>query len=337
MIIVMQKNATEEQIKKVCEVVENAGLGVHVSKGMDVTVIGVIGDRRKLQDKPIELLEGVEKTVPIMEPYKLASRSFKPESTVVKVGDVEIGSNNFVIIAGPCAVESEEQLIETAQIVKRCGAKILRGGAYKPRTSPYSFQGIGEEGLKILAKAKEITGLPVVTEVMSQDAVKLVSQYADILQIGARNMQNFQLLKEVGKTGKPVLLKRGIAATIEEWLNAAEYIMNEGNFNVILCERGIRTYEPMTRNTLDISAVPIIKHISHLPVIVDPSHGTGSWRWVAPMSRAAMAAGADGLMIEVHPNPKEALSDGPQSLNPEKFENLCQELKTLAPIMGRTL
>ncbi|MGB9839056.1 3-deoxy-7-phosphoheptulonate synthase, partial [Thermovenabulum sp.] len=287
MIIVMQKNATEEQIKKVCEVVENAGLGVHVSKGMDVTVIGVIGDRRKLQDKPIELLEGVEKTVPIMEPYKLASRSFKPESTVVKVGDVEIGSNNFVIIAGPCAVESEEQLIETAQIVKRCGAKILRGGAYKPRTSPYSFQGIGEEGLKILAKAKEITGLPVVTEVMSQDAVKLVSQYADILQIGARNMQNFQLLKEAGKTGKPVLLKRGIAATIEEWLNAAEYIMNEGNFNVILCERGIRTYEPMTRNTLDISAVPIIKHISHLPVIVDPSHGTGSWRWVAPMSRAA--------------------------------------------------
>lgn len=337
MIIVMQKNATEEQIKKVCEVVENAGLGVHISKGTDVTVIGVIGDRRKLQDKPIELLEGVEKTVPIMEPYKLASKSFKPESTVVKVGDVEIGSNNFVIIAGPCAVESEEQLIETAQIVKRCGAKILRGGAYKPRTSPYSFQGIGEEGLKILAKAREITGLLVVTEVMSTDAVKLVSQYADILQIGARNMQNFQLLKEAGKTGKPVLLKRGIAATIEEWLNAAEYIMNEGNFNVILCERGIRTYEPMTRNTLDISAVPIIKHISHLPVVVDPSHGTGSWRWVAPMSRAAMAAGADGLMIEVHPNPKEALSDGPQSLNPEKFEHLCQELKTLAPVMGRTL
>ncbi|KYO65513.1 3-deoxy-7-phosphoheptulonate synthase [Thermovenabulum gondwanense] len=337
MIIVMQKNATEEQIKKVCEVVENAGLGVHISKGTDVTVIGVIGDRRKLQDKPIELLDGVEKTVPIMEPYKLASRSFKPESTVVKVGDVEIGSNNFIIIAGPCAVESEEQLIETAQIVKKCGAKILRGGAYKPRTSPYSFQGIGEEGLKILAKAREITGLPVVTEVMSTEAVKLVSHYADILQIGARNMQNFELLKEAGKTGKPVLLKRGIAATIEEWLNAAEYIMNEGNFNVILCERGIRTYETMTRNTLDISAVPIIKHISHLPIIVDPSHGTGSWRWVAPMSRAALAAGADGLMIEVHPNPKEALSDGPQSLNPEKFEHLCRELKTFAPIMGRTL
>jgi len=337
MIIVMQKNATEEQIKKVCEVVENAGLGVHISRGTDVTVIGVIGDRRKLQDKPIELLDGVEKTVPIMEPYKLGSRSFKPESTVVKVGDVEIGSNNFIIIAGPCAVESEQQLIETALIVKKCGAKILRGGAYKPRTSPYSFQGIGEEGLKILAKAREITGLPIVTEVMSTEAVKLVSQYADILQIGARNMQNFELLKEVGKTGKPVLLKRGIAATIEEWLNAAEYIMNEGNFNVILCERGIRTYETMTRNTLDISAVPIIKHISHLPVIVDPSHGTGSWRWVAPMSRAALAAGADGLMVEVHPNPKEALSDGPQSLNPENFEHLCEELKALAPVMGRTL
>ncbi|MGB9814212.1 MAG: 3-deoxy-7-phosphoheptulonate synthase [Thermovenabulum sp.] len=337
MIIVMQKNATDDQIKKVCEVVENAGLGVHISKGSDVTIIGVIGDRRKLADKPIELMEGVEKTVPIMEPYKLASRTFRPEPTVIKVGDVLIGSDEFVIMAGPCAVESREQLLEAAEIVKKCGAKVLRGGAFKPRTSPYSFQGLGEEGLKILAEARERTGLPVVTEVISTEAVEMVAEYADILQIGARNMQNFQLLKAVGRTEKPVLLKRGISATIEEWLNAAEYIMNEGNFKVILCERGIRTFEPMTRNTLDLSAVPIIKHISHLPVIVDPSHGTGHWRWVTPMSRAALAAGADGLIIEVHPNPQEALSDGPQSLKPENFMLLCEELKKIAPIVGRRI
>lgn len=337
MIIVMQKNATDDQIKKVCEVVENAGLGVHISKGSDVTIIGVIGDRRKLADKPIELMEGVEKTVPIMEPYKLASRTFRPEPTVIKVGNVLIGSDEFVIMAGPCAVESREQLLEAAEIVKKCGAKVLRGGAFKPRTSPYSFQGLGEEGLKILAEARERTGLPVVTEVISTEAVEMVAEYADILQIGARNMQNFQLLKAVGRTEKPVLLKRGISATIEEWLNAAEYIMNEGNFKVILCERGIRTFEPMTRNTLDLSAVPIIKYISHLPVIVDPSHGTGHWRWVTPMSRAALAAGADGLIIEVHPNPQEALSDGPQSLKPENFMLLCEELKKIAPIVGRRI
>lgn len=337
MIIVMQKNATDDQIKKVCEVVENAGLDVHISKGSDVTIIGVIGDRRKLADKLIELMEGVEKTVPIMEPYKLASRTFRPEPTVIKVGDVLIGSDEFVIMAGPCAVESREQLFEAAEIVKKCGAKVLRGGAFKPRTSPYSFQGLGEEGLKILAEARERTGLPVVTEVISTEAVEMVAEYADILQIGARNMQNFQLLKAVGRTEKPVLLKRGISATIEEWLNAAEYIMNEGNFQVILCERGIRTFEPMTRNTLDLSAVPIIKHISHLPVIVDPSHGTGHWRWVTPMSRAALAAGADGLIIEVHPNPQEALSDGPQSLKPENFMLLCKELKKIAPIVGRRI
>jgi len=337
LIIVMQKNATDDQIKKVCEVVENAGLDVHISKGSDVTIIGVIGDRRKLADKLIELMEGVEKTVPIMEPYKLASRTFRPEPTVIKVGDVLIGSDEFVIMAGPCAVESREQLFEAAEIVKKCGAKVLRGGAFKPRTSPYSFQGLGEEGLKILAEARERTGLPVVTEVISTEAVEMVAEYADILQIGARNMQNFQLLKAVGRTEKPVLLKRGISATIEEWLNAAEYIMNEGNFQVILCERGIRTFEPMTRNTLDLSAVPIIKHISHLPVIVDPSHGTGHWRWVTPMSRAALAAGADGLIIEVHPNPQEALSDGPQSLKPENFMLLCKELKKIAPIVGRRI
>ncbi|ADL07393.1 3-deoxy-7-phosphoheptulonate synthase [Thermosediminibacter oceani] len=337
MIIVMQKNATEDQIKKVCEMVENAGLGVHLSRGTDITIIGVIGDRRLLADKPIERMDGVEKTVSIMEPYKLASRTFHPEPTVIKVGDVSIGGDEFVVMAGPCAVESREQLLETAEMVKKCGAKILRGGAFKPRTSPYSFQGLGEEGLKILAEARERTGLPVVTEVTSTEAVNTVAEYADILQIGARNMQNFQLLKAVGRTGKPVLLKRGMSATIEEWLNAAEYIMNEGNFQVILCERGIRTFEPMTRNTLDLSAVPIIKNISHLPVIVDPSHGTGHWRWVTPMSRAALAAGADGLIIEVHPNPQEALSDGSQSLKPENFMLLCEELKKIAPIVGRSM
>nr|WP_245523166.1 3-deoxy-7-phosphoheptulonate synthase [Thermosediminibacter oceani] len=333
----MQKNATEDQIKKVCEMVENAGLGVHLSRGTDITIIGVIGDRRLLADKPIERMDGVEKTVSIMEPYKLASRTFHPEPTVIKVGDVSIGGDEFVVMAGPCAVESREQLLETAEMVKKCGAKILRGGAFKPRTSPYSFQGLGEEGLKILAEARERTGLPVVTEVTSTEAVNTVAEYADILQIGARNMQNFQLLKAVGRTGKPVLLKRGMSATIEEWLNAAEYIMNEGNFQVILCERGIRTFEPMTRNTLDLSAVPIIKNISHLPVIVDPSHGTGHWRWVTPMSRAALAAGADGLIIEVHPNPQEALSDGSQSLKPENFMLLCEELKKIAPIVGRSM
>nr|WP_246110716.1 3-deoxy-7-phosphoheptulonate synthase [Thermosediminibacter litoriperuensis] len=333
----MQKNATEDQIKKVCEMVENAGLGVHLSRGTDITIIGVIGDRRLLADKPIELMDGVEKTVPIVEPYKLASRTFRPEPTVIKVGDVLIGGDEFVVMAGPCAVESREQLLETAEIVKKCGAKVLRGGAFKPRTSPYSFQGLGEEGLKILAEARERTGLPVVTEVTSTEAVDKVAEYADILQIGARNMQNFQLLRAAGRTGKPVLLKRGMSATIEEWLNAAEYIMNEGNFQVILCERGIRTFEPMTRNTLDLSAVPIIKHISHLPVIVDPSHGTGHWRWVTPMSRAALAAGADGLIIEVHPNPQEAMSDGPQSLKPENFRLLCEELKKIAPIVGRSM
>lgn len=335
MIIVMEKKATPEDIENVCEVIKNAGLGVHISKGEDVTIIGVIGDRRKLAEKPIELMDGVEKTVPIMEPYKLASRSFHPESSVIKVKDVEIGGNDVVLMAGPCAIESREQLLETAEIVKKAGARILRGGAFKPRTSPYSFQGLGEKGLEILAEAREKTGLAVITEVMDTETVGLVAQYADILQIGARNMQNFPLLKMVGKTDKPVMLKRGLSSTIEEWLNAAEYIMNEGNFNVILCERGIRTFETMTRNTLDLSSVPIVKHLSHLPVIVDPSHAAGNWRWVVPLSRGAVAVGADGLIIEVHPNPKQALSDGPQSLNPENLMALSRELKQTAAIVGR--
>ncbi|HHW03702.1 MAG TPA: 3-deoxy-7-phosphoheptulonate synthase [Thermoanaerobacterales bacterium] len=335
MIIVMEKTATPENIEKVCEVIKSAGLGVHISKGEDVTIIGIIGDRRKLADKPIELMDGVEKTVPIMEPYKLASRTFHPEPSVIKVKDVEIGGNEVILMAGPCAVESREQLLETAEIVKKAGARILRGGAFKPRTSPYSFQGLGEKGLEILAEAREKTGLPVITEVVGTDTVDVVAEYADILQIGARNMQNFPLLKAVGRLDKPVMLKRGLSATIEEWLNAAEYIMNEGNFNVILCERGIRTFENMTRNTLDLSSVPIVKHLSHLPVIVDPSHAAGNWRWVMPLARGAVAVGADGLMIEVHPNPKEALSDGPQSLNPENLAILSRELKQTASISGR--
>lgn len=335
MIIVMQKGVKRSHVEKICEVIESAGLEVHVSAGTDLTVIGVIGDRHKLADKPIDLMDGVEKVIPIMESYKLASRSFKPNRTVVKVRDVEIGGDEVILIAGPCAVESRQQLLETAAYAKAAGAKALRGGAFKPRTSPYSFQGMGEEALKILAEARERTGLPVVTEVVGTETVDVVAYYADILQIGARNVQNFSLLKAVGKTGKPVLLKRGLSATIEEWLNAAEYILSEGNFNVILCERGIRTFETMTRNTLDLSAVPIVKHLSHLPVIVDPSHAAGSWRWVVPLSRAAVAVGADGLIVEVHPSPKEALSDGSQSLNPRNLMLLGKDLKHVAKIGGR--
>lgn len=329
MVIVMNKRATQRDVEQVVSFIKDSGLDVHLSKGREVTIIGVIGDRNRIIDKPIELMSGVEKIVPIMEPYKLASRSFKPEPTVIKIGDVEIGGGELVVMAGPCAVESREQVLKTARAVKKAGAKILRGGAFKPRTSPYSFQGMEEEGLKILAEAREETGLLIITEVVRADTLEIVSSYADIIQIGARNMQNFHLLKEVGRTDKPVMLKRGMSATLEEWLNAAEYIMNEGNFNVMLCERGIRTFETYTRNTLDLSAVPAIKHLSHLPIIVDPSHSTGKWRMVAPMAKAAVIAGADGLIIEVHPNPKEARSDGPQSLTIENFENLMEELKSI--------
>ncbi len=337
MIIVMRKNAGEECIRRVCQVVEEAGLRVHISQGEEVVIVGVIGDRRKLNGKPIEVMEGVEKVVFITDPYKLASRLFNPVTTIVRVGDVEIGGEQFVLMAGPCAVESKEQLFEIAGFMKRLGVRILRGGAFKPRTSPYSFQGLGEEGLKILAEAREKFGLLIVTEVMSPEHVKIVSQYADILQIGTRNMQNFELLKAVGRCEKPVLLKRGLAATIDEWLAAADYIMNEGNFQVILCERGIRTFEQKTRNTLDLSAVAVVKQLSHLPVIVDPSHGTGISKLVPPMSRAALAAGADGLLIEVHSNPEKALSDGPQSLNFEQFEKLFEELRKIAPVVGKRL
>lgn len=330
MVIVMNANATGEQIKRVIGRVHNAGLRTHIVEGEFRTIIGIIGDKKTIMALAIEALEGVEKAVPISSSYKLVSRDFHPQSSIVDVSGIKIGGDSLVVMGGPCAVESREQLMESAEIVKAGGAQFLRGGAYKPRTSPYAFQGLEEEGLIYLAEAREATGLKIVTEVTDVTAVDLVASYADMLQIGARNMQNFHLLKAVGRSGKPVLLKRGLSATIEEWLHAAEYIVNEGNYDVVLCERGIRTYEEYTRNTLDLSAVGALKHLSHLPVIVDPSHGTGKWHLVRPMSMAAVAAGADGLMIEVHPNPAEALSDGPQSLNPNNYMALMHDVMKLA-------
>lgn len=335
MIIVMNAGAAQVDIEKVIDKVTERGLKVHLSEGKFVTIIGVIGDKKLLNEVPLEAMSGVEKVVAITSNYKLASRQFKPENSVIDVDGVKIGGDRCVMMAGPCAVESREQLLESAAIVKAAGAEFLRGGAYKPRTSPYSFQGLEEQGLKFLAEAREKTGLKIVTEVVDPQSVPVVCEYADILQVGARNMQNFQLLKTVGKCGKPVLLKRGIAATIEEWLNAAEYIMNEENYQVILCERGIRTFETATRNTLDLSAVAVLKNSCHLPVIVDPSHGTGHWKLVRPMARAAIAAGADGLMVEVHPKPDEAMSDGKQSLTPDNFTALMSEIDAIAKIMGR--
>ena len=333
MVIIMNPEATAENIKAVISTIEDAGLEAKVMDGASQRIVGVIGDKRKLGDVTFEAMDGVEKTVAISKSYKLASREFHPRSSVVDVAGVKIGDGTPVVMSGPCAVESREQLFEAADIVKKAGAQFLRGGAYKPRTSPYSFQGLEEQGLKFLAEARERTGLKVVTEVTTVEAVDRVAAYADMLQIGARNMQNFGLLKAVGKAGKPVLLKRGLAATIDEWLNAAEYIMNEGNPDVVLCERGIRTYETYTLNTLDLSAVAAVKHLSHLPIIVDPSHGTGKWRMVQPMAYAAIAAGADGLMIEMHPNPAKALSDGPQSLTPEHFERVMNGVKKLAAFL----
>ena len=337
MIIVMKPEATQEQLNKVLTKLDSVGLKVHLSEGATRTIIGVIGDKRFIAQMPIEAMDGVEKMVSVTVDYKLVSREFKQEDTIVDVGGVLIGGSHLVVMAGPCAVESREQLLQSAEIVKKAGAQFLRGGAYKPRTSPYAFQGLEVRGLEMLAEAREKTGLKIVTEVVDVESVSVVSDYADMLQIGSRNMQNFQLLKTVGKTNKPVLLKRGLSATINEWLNAAEYIMSEGNYNVVLCERGIRTYEEYTRNTLDLSAVAAVKNISHLPIIVDPSHGTGRWELVGPMSRAGIAAGADGLMIEVHPNPAEALSDGKQSLTPENFTILMQEITSIAGIMGKIL
>lgn len=335
MVIVMKPNATRENIADIRDLLNELNLDIHISTGSQVTIIGIIGDKRKLENIPLELMPGVEKLVPIVEPYKLASKSFKPDKTIVRIKDAEIGGNKLAIIAGPCAVESSDQTIAVARFLKSKGVRFLRGGAYKPRTSPYSFQGLEEDGLKILAEARAETGLLVVTEVVSVKSIETAVKYVDIIQIGARNMQNFNLLQEVGKLKIPVILKRGLSATIEEWLNAAEYVMNEGNYNIILCERGIRTFETYTRNTLDLSSVPTINELSHLPIIVDPSHGTGKWRLVTPMSRAAIAAGADGLIIEVHQNPKSALSDGPQSLNFETFDKLMDDIKKVSAIINR--
>ncbi|MFY9176783.1 MAG: 3-deoxy-7-phosphoheptulonate synthase [Caldicoprobacterales bacterium] len=337
MVIVMKSNATQEQINNVEKLLKDLGLGVHVSVGSEKTIIGVIGDKRILDDTPLEVMPGVERLVPIMEPFKLVGKTFKPESSVIDIKGVEVGGSSLVVIAGPCAVESEDQIMEAATFLKSQGVQFLRGGAYKPRTSPYSFQGLGEEGLKLLAQARQETGLLIVSEVVSNESLEKAMKYVDVLQIGARNMQNFDLLQRVGRSKMPVILKRGLSSNIEEWLNAAEYIMSEGNYNVILCERGIRTFETYTRNTLDLSSVPIIKEISHLPIIVDPSHGTGKWNLVTPMARAGIAAGADGIMIEVHPNPQVALSDGNQSLNFDSFSKLMDEIRKIAPILKREL
>ena len=337
MIIVVKPDATVEQVDHIIKKIKDLGLQAHVSKGTERTVIGAIGDEAILQSVPLEAIPGVEKVLPILKPFKLASWEFRKEKTVVSVGREQIGGVRIAVMAGPCAVENKTLLVEIAKEVKNAGANFLRGGAFKPRTSPYAFQGLEEEGLRYLADARERTGLPVVTEVMDPRDIEMIVKYADVLQIGARNMQNFRLLKEVGLCKKPVLLKRGIAATIKEWLMSAEYIMSGGNHSVILCERGIRTYETATRNTLDLSAVPVLKQMTHLPVVVDPSHAVGKWDLVAPMAKAAVAAGADGLIIEVHSNPEEALCDGEQSLKPKSFKQLMDELRPIAKAVGREI
>ncbi len=335
MVIVMQHHANDEDIDETVRRVKEMGYGVNVSRGEERTVIGVIGDERPLDPEHLELLPGVERVVRILNPFKLASREVRPENSTVRLGNAVIGGDEIIVIAGPCAVESREQMLESARAVKAAGANALRGGAFKPRTSPYSFQGMAEEGLKLLAEARDVTGLPVVTEVMASEQVEMVARYADMLQIGARNMQNFPLLQAVGKTNLPVLLKRGMSATVEEWLMAAEYLLASGNARVVLCERGIRTFETATRNTTDINAIPVVKHLSHLPVMVDPSHSTGRWEYIDAVSRAAIAAGADGLIIEVHPHPEQALSDGAQSLKPEAFAEVVAKARQIARAVGR--
>ncbi len=337
MIIVIRRDATQEIIDHVVEKIKGAGLAVHISKGKERTIIGAIGDESRLATISLEALPGVESVMPILKPYKLVSREFRKEASVIDVEGVKIGDTAFQVIAGPCSVESKESLIDCARKVKESGASILRGGAFKPRTSPYDFQGLGVEGLKLLAEAKKATGLPIISELMDPRDTEIVCEYVDIVQIGARNMQNFRLLTEVGKSKKPVLLKRGLSATIKEFLMSAEYIAAQGNTQIILCERGIRTFETATRNTLDISAVPVLKEETHLPVFIDPSHAVGRWGLVTPLARAAVAVGADGLMIEVHPDPENALCDGAQSLKPTKFARLMDEVRKVAASVGRTL
>lgn len=337
MMIVMRTDATEEQIQNVILRVRDSGLQAHLSQGSERTVIGVVGDIRNIQVDQIQRQAGVDRLVPISRPYKLASREFRAEDTVFPVNGMSIGDGGVLVIAGPCSVEDRTQLLETAHAVREAGAHLLRGGAYKPRTSPYSFQGMGVEGLELLAEAREATGLAVVTEVMEPDKVSLVSRYADVLQVGARNMQNYALLHAVGESDRPVLLKRGISATIEDLLMAAEYILSHDNQKIMLCERGIRTFESSTRNTTDINAIPVLKSQTHLPVILDPSHSTGHWEYVAAIARAGVAAGADGLMIEVHTHPNEALSDGSQSLKPERFAELMVQVRAICNAMERPL
>ena len=337
MLVVMRKDATAEQIRGVQEAIEVRGFKAHAIPGAQRTAIGVTGNKGALEAPALEGLPGVLEVIPVTHAYKLVSREVKTENTIVTVGEVEVGGPELVLVAGPCAVETVEQTLAIARAVKSAGAHILRGGAFKPRTSPYSFQGLGEAGLRILAEAREATGLPVVSEAIDVESVDLVEKYCDAIQVGARNMQNFSLLKRVGKAKKPVLLKRGLSATLEEFLMSAEYILAEGNYAVILCERGVRTFSDFSRNTLDLAIVPTVKQISHLPIFVDPSHGTGRRDKVAPLSRAAAAVGADGLIIEVHNDPNRALSDGPQSLTPEMFAELVTDLRKIAPVIGRTL
>jgi len=338
-IVIMEPGATQAQLDGVVQKIRDAGLGTHLSVGVERTVIGVVGDShtKELLRDTLEATPGVEKVLRILQPFKLVSREFRPAGTVVRVGAAAFGETAVTVAAGPCSVESREQILQTAEAVKAAGGAVLRGGAFKPRTSPYSFQGLEEDGLRYLAQARERTGLPFVTEAMDAAQLRLVGDYADMIQIGARNMQNYPLLREAGKVNRPVLLKRGAGATIEELLLAAEYIMAEGNYNVVLCERGIRGFGNYTRYTLDLSAVPVLKHLTHLPVVVDPSHGTGKWRYVEAMALAAVAAGADGLLVEVHPDPERALSDGPQSLNLENFQRMMTRLRAVAQAVGRVL
>jgi len=337
MIIVLRPDATKEQVDHIVERIKSLGLSVHISKGKERTILGAIGDESVLEGQPLEVLPGVEKVMPILKPYKVVSREFKGEDTVIYVNGIKIGGRQIQIIAGPCSIETRKLLFDAANKVKKAGARFLRGGAFKPRTSPYAFQGLGEEGLKYLAEARKKTGMPVVTELMDPRDIGIVYEHTDIIQIGARNMQNFRLLTEVGRLDKPVLLKRGLSATIKEFLMSAEYIAAEGNHKIILCERGIRTFETAVRNTLDLSAVPVLKEETHLPVIVDPSHAVGRWDFVAPLAKAAIAVGADGLMIEVHSDPENALCDGAQSLRPDKFAVLMKDLKKIAAAVGRTM
>ena len=339
MIVVMKAGSQDKEIGGVMDRLHSLGLQGHLSRGVERTVIGVVGVIATIPDlrETLELVPGVEEVVPISKPFKLSSREFEPENTVIDVGGVKIGGKELIVMAGPCAAETREQVMSTARAVKAAGARILRGGAFKPSTSPYSFRGLGEEGLKLLAEAKEETGLPLITEVLTPQDVELVVKYADILQVGARNMQNFILLDEVGQARKPVMLKRGLSATIQEWLLAAEYILAQGNRQLILCERGIRTFETYTRNTMDVSAIPIVHKETHLPIIADPSHGTGKWDLVMPMAMAAVAAGADGLMIEVHPTPDTALKDGAQSLTFDHFQDLMKRVAPVAKAVGRTM